>query len=317
MKQSLHNETIEIMLKSLSTSTLQQYSTVYKKWIPFCNDSKYDCFNVSVPVVLKFLTEQFNKGASYSTLNTFRSALSLILGKQLCNNDSVSRFFKGIFKIKPNFPKYHSSWDPNLVLSYLSGLYPNESLSLEILTKKLVTLLALSTGQRVQTLSLIEINNISNNESYISISITDIIKTSTPSRANPRLIIPFFRENESICPAKALSSYIDMTSEYRSLPNTNKLILTTKKPLHSASSQSISRWIKTILKDSGIDVNKFSSHSTRHASTSAASRAGVSVDLIKKTAGWSGNSLCFAKFYNLPLEDSVQDRTFAEAVFNI
>ncbi|RVE44042.1 hypothetical protein evm_011340 [Chilo suppressalis] len=43
---------------------------------------------------------------------------------------------------------------------------------------------------------------------------------------------------------------------------------------------------------------KLSAHSTRHAATSTASRIGVSVDVIRKTAGWCQSSSVFAKFYN-------------------
>lgn len=49
----------------------------------------------------------------------------------------------------------------------------------------------------------------------------------------------------------------------------------------------------------GIDVTKYSAHSTRAASVSAASRASVNLDDILQTAGWS-SECCFARFYNKP-----------------
>lgn len=303
------------MIKSLSVSTLQQYNTAYKQWVQFCNKSKIDWSKTTTPILLGFLTQMFEKGASYGTLNSTRSALSLIFGKQLCNNDYITRFFKGIFKIKPNLPKYQFSWDPSKVLSFLSGLYPNESLSTLALTKKLVTLLALSTGHRVQTLSVIKVNNITINDTGANIIVDSIIKTSGPNRTNPKLVLPHFVEKPTICPAKTLSSYLTRMEQFRTFPNTEKLILTTTQPHRNASAQSISRWIKLVLRDSGVDVSVFSAHSTRHAATSAACRAGVSIDLIKQTAGWTNSSMCFAKFYNLPLNNDKNDRAFAEAVF--
>lgn len=315
-RQELAKDTIDVMIKSLAKSTLQQYNSTYKLWFSFCNDNKLDFFNVTIPMLLKFLTNQFNNGASYSSLNSIRSALSLILGKTCCTNDYVTRFLKGVFKIRPNLPKYQNCWDPNIVLSHISNQFPNESLTLDVMTKKLVTLLALSTGQRVQTLSLIKLCNITITETSIDIIIDEIIKTSAPNKPNPRLKIPFFQDKPCICPARALSVYISMTKDLRNEPSTDRLILTTKRPIHNASSQSLSRWIKSVLKDSGVDVSVYTSHSTRHASTSAARRAGVSVDVIKRAAGWTGSSLCFAKFYNLPLPDPAQDRAFAEAVLN-
>lgn len=305
------------MVNSLSQSTQQQYNTTYKLWFTFCKNNNVDFFKASISELLKFLTTQFHNGASYATLNTFRSALSLILGKEKGTNECVCRFLKGVFRARPNLPKYQNSWNPSVVLDHLSNQYPNESLSLEVITKKLVTLLALSTGQRVQTLALIKFNNISVGETTIIITLDELIKTSAPHRANQNLVIPFFNEKPYICPAKALSYYMNKTREMRNQPATDRLILTTKKPIHNATAQSISRWIKQVIKDSGIDVGVYTSHSTRHASTSAARRAGVSVDVIKRAAGWTGSSLCFAKFYNLPLDNSDQDGSFARAVFNI
>ena len=52
------------------------------------------------------------------------------------------------------------------------------------------------------------------------------------------------------------------------------------------------------IKNTDVDTSVFTAHSTRHASTSAAKRRGVDLDLIRKTAGWTKNSQTFARFYN-------------------
>lgn len=315
LKQSLAPETIDVLISSLAESSLKQYNCAYKKWWQFCLQNKEDCFSVNIPFLLKFLTVQYNSEASYSTLNTIRSALALILGKQVSEDERISRFLKGVFRTKPCQPRYQSTWDPNEVLNFLGSWYPNHDLSIEKITKKLVTLLALSTAQRVQTLSLIRLSNIRTNANSVEIIITDCVKTSAPGRPLPKLTIPFFTDKNQICPAKALTSYIEMTQEFRDLPHTDKLFLTYKRPIHNATSATISRWIKSVLSESGIDITIFSAHSTRHASTSAANRKGLSVDIIKRTAGWSGNSLVFAKFYNRPVIAD-EDSAFAEAIYN-
>lgn len=78
------------------------------------------------------------------------------------------------------------------------------------------------------------------------------------------------------------------------------------------SIDTLSRWVKTLLSRSGINISEFSSHSTRHASTSTAKRNGVGIDVIRATAEWSKDSQVFAKFYNLPLME--EHSTFANAV---
>lgn len=141
-------------------------------------------------------------------------------------------------------------------------------------------------------MSLIKISNINVFDDRIVITITNLMKTSSIGRAQPVLILYFFRPRPGICPASVLQKYILDTSPLRS-NSENSLILTCKKPHRPATSQSIGRWIKHILNDSGVDTSIFSAHSTRHASTSAASRAGLSVDVIRKTAGWSEQSAVF------------------------
>lgn len=52
----------------------------------------------------------------------------------------------------------------------------------------------------------------------------------------------------------------------------------------------------------GIDTDIFKGHSTRHAATSAAFKAGTSVEKIREAAGWSAKSNVFTKFYNRPVK---------------
>nr|CAH7744532.1 unnamed protein product [Callosobruchus chinensis]CAH7758162.1 unnamed protein product [Callosobruchus chinensis]CAH7759504.1 unnamed protein product [Callosobruchus chinensis] len=82
---------------------------------------------------------------------------------------------------------------------------------------------------------------------------------------------------------------------------TNNLLITFKKPYKNASSQSISRWVKCMLKLCGIDTDIFTAHSTRHAATSAAALKGISIDTIRCSAGWSEKSQVFGRFYNRPI----------------
>lgn len=302
------------MISSLASSSLKQYNGVYKKWWNFCKGNTADMFDSNVPKALEFLTEQFASGANYSSLNTYRSALALILGKQFSQDDRVSRFIKGVYRIRPCLPRYDITWDPNVVLNHLSQFYPNESQPLETLSKKLVTLLALSTAQRTQTLSLIKLSNIKISDLRIEIVIDELTKTSAPNREMAPLVIPFFYQKLEICPASTMLAYINASNLLRELPNTDRLILTLRRPVHNASPSTIGRWIKDVLADSGVDTNVFGAHSTRHASTSAARRKGASIDVIKRAAGWSGNSLTFARFYNRPVTTDL-NMEFANSVF--
>lgn len=298
------------MIGSLSHKTSQQYGVCYKLWWKFCHDNDYYVFDTSVAHVVSFLSELFESGASYGTLNSHRSALSLLLGNNIGSDECIKRLMKGIFRIRPSLPKYSSTWDPQLVLGYISDWVPNSQLSLEKLTKKLVILLALCTAHRVQTFSLIKTDNIKIKTNGVEIVISDMIKTSGIGRDQPVLFLPFFRENVSICPATTIVDYLSITRDLRP-PSTDHLLISMKRPHRSATAQSISRWIKQTLCACGIDVAVFGAHSVRHAATSAARATGLSIDVIRKTAGWTASSQTFAKFYHRPL---IQESNFARSV---
>lgn len=290
------------MVASLSDNSLRQYDSCLKKWFHYCNRNKVDMFETSIPNIIQFLTELFDSGAQFGTLNSYRSALSLVLGKQVSDDDCVKRFFKGVFRLRPALPKYNVTWDTSIVLNFLSNWYPNTQLTLENLTKKLILLLALVTAHRMQTFSKINITNIEQHPNNVQIKIPDIIKTSRIGSVQPILILPYFNENTAICPCKTLIDYMEKSKRVRG--DQTNLFISYRKPHKVVGSQTLSRWTKSILESCGIDVSVFTAHSTRHAATSKAHKLGVNLDLIRKTAGWTGTSQVFGKFYNRIIMDN-------------
>jgi len=270
-----------------------------------------------VDELLSFLQHQFDNGAGYSTLNSARSAVSLlsttITSSSIGGNPLVVRFLKGVGKTRPPIKKYNSIWNPEPVLTYLASLEPANELSSTNLTLKLVGLLALATAQRVQTLCAIKISNIQEKEFGYEIFITDPIKTSKAGRDQPSLIIPKFEDHPEWCVYRVINLYLDRTKDIR-LSGTDQLLLAINSPFNPVTTQTISRWIKRVLLNSGIDSSVFSAHSTRHVATSTAAKYGVTLDQIRSRAGWSGTSNIFARFYNRPIDDR---HHFAKAVFAI
>ena len=96
---------------------------------------------------LEFLMQLYNKGHSYSTLNTARSALSNVITEGDCEkfgyHPVVSRFMKAVFETKKSVPKYTTTWDVSVVFKYLEKLYPNNHISLKNLSLKVVMLILL------------------------------------------------------------------------------------------------------------------------------------------------------------------------------
>lgn len=289
------------MTSSLADSTIKQYNITFKLWWSFCNNKGIPFYQGDVSHVISFFQELLESTTNiYGSFNSHRAALSLILPGNIGSDTHLHRFLKGIARIRPPRPKYDHIWDPQQVLSYFENISDQENL--KFLSEKLVTLLTLATGHRLQTISLIKCSNIKISQSAVTIFIPDIIKTSGPNKKQPCLELPFFEKKPKLCVASLIIKYLEVTRSTRS-SECDWLFLTYNKPHGPASKQTLSRWVKNSLKTAGVDVSIFTAHSTRHASTSAALRKGLSVDTIRKTAGWSENSSVFAVFYNRPLNE--------------
>lgn len=128
---------------------------------------------------------------------------------------------------------------------------------------------------------------------------TDFLKTSAPRKCQPLIVLPYFVKKPGLCIASILNHYIKITA---SLRNTHDfLLLTFKKPHRPASSQTVSKRIKKGLTLAGLNTALFKSHSTRHTSSSNAIRQGLSIETIRRMAGWSEKSNTFNTFYNRPV----------------
>lgn len=101
-----------------------------------------------------------------------------------------------------------------------------QNLSLKENTEKIATLLAMVTAHRLQTLALIKTENIVISTAGITIKIPDMIKTSRPSKSQPELYLPFFKERPKLCAATAIIEYLEHTRDLREAINKNLFIAT-------------------------------------------------------------------------------------------
>jgi len=275
---------------------------------------QFDTLQPTVSTLLTFLQSSYEDGSGHSTLGTLRSVVALLAplldGKTIGEDKLVMRFMKGVSKLRPPKPRYKYTWDPSPVLTYLSSIGPLDSITLQLLSEKLLVLLALCTGQRMQTLHAIDIRHIENLPNGVQIRVDKLLKTSKPGAVQPCLYLPRFDSESQLCPVRTLTEYLNRTQGFRT-GEKHQLFLSLTGNHKPITTQTMSRWVKNVLNNSGINSSIFCAHSTRHASTSAAARHGVSMDQIFAAAGWSSSSSTFARFYNRPV---INRGSFAEAV---
>lgn len=309
----MSESTTAILKASKSDGTWQQYEVAFRKWNAFCQEKLWSMWEPNIEHVLYYLTHLYEAGLSYSTINSNRSALSHLFGEvqgtSVGEHKLIVNFMKGVSKLRPAAPRYSVTWNPDLVLSYIQT-WDTKNCDLKKLSLKLVSLLALSTGQRVQSLASIKVSDIVWT-TPIQIKLSKVLKTTSITKSNPVLVLPYFTQFE-LCPARTLLQYRDSTHAIRN--DSDLLFLSIAKPHKPVGSQTLSKWLVNVLKLAGVDTGIFHAHSFRHASTSKASNQGVNIDTILKRVGWSMESQTFAKYYKRPYEEV---NNFAEKVLSL
>lgn len=182
----------------------------------------------------------------------------------------------------------------NVVLSFMREAGLNFSLSFQFLTKKLVTLLAVTTLLRTSEIASLEAG-FSETDSGVSLTLSKPRKTQTNGPLKIIALVSY--SDKAICPVDCLRTYVYYTDVLRSSSNSNLLLVGLIQPFNPVSGNTVGRWIKDFLSDAGIDTDTFSAHSTRGAAASKAAASGISVDSILRAGDWS-NEVTFAKFYN-------------------
>ena len=154
---------------------------------------------------------------------------------------------------------------------------------------KLAPLHALATLFRYSDLAAISRKSIKFLANQVSFSLT-----------RPRMLQSFTLErlgDESLDPVAGLKCYISRTESFRKNSNNDLLFISSDGQPNPFKSQTISNWIKKVLKDAGIDVEIFSSHSTRGAAASKAVAVGAWLDSVLSAGHWASSST-FRKFYH-------------------
>ena len=191
-KSEISPDIVEIIMHSWRDSTHKQYRVYINKWLQFCGEGSHDPLHPTVRSMLLFLHSLFQKGLSCSALNTARSAVSNIdmnsrgdqEHTQVGRHFLVCRYLKGVFNKRKPVPKYNSIWSVDIVLDFLSLYWPLDKITLKELTLKLVMLIALTTGQRYQTLTFMDISErfMQRYRERFDFALTDKLKQDRPGK---------------------------------------------------------------------------------------------------------------------------------------
>ena len=149
----LNQDDYDFLDHHISTNTKQKYSSAWQQFCTFCTDLNVQPITCSVAVIVKYIRHRFEEGASYSTMNVAKSAISkyhcFLPGNTPVGTDQlVQKAMKSFFKLRPPLPKYRSTFDVSIVMRYVMDMGPVAGLDLKCLTYKTLFLVAFSTLSR-------------------------------------------------------------------------------------------------------------------------------------------------------------------------
>ena len=309
----LSDEVCKILQSSWRQNTQKRYEGPWKLWSSWCLQRNLDPFSAPVVDVLAFLAEQFNmRGLAYRTISVYKACISQIHnpveGQQLGNLPIVSRFMKGVFQLKPAAPKTCSTWSVGPVLQYLSSLEPLEKLSIKDLTLKLTMLVALASAARVHEIAALDCGSVIKKTDCWEFVLTSHVKNSRPNHPNGRLYLSRYVNNPSICVLRCLEHYTLRTASHRQY---QQLFLSYIRPFKPVGSQTIARWICSVVGLAGVD-SAYTAHSTRSSLTSAAVEHGLPIEEVLNAADWA-SARTFEKHYHKQIEKN----NFASTVLTL
>ncbi len=114
------------------------------------------------------------------------------------NHPLVTRHMHEVFVNTPALPCYKQIWDVSVVLKYLRSMGDNTQLSPQDVTMK--TTMGFVMGQPCQTIEVLNVQQMVQNDSMWSFHINKLLKTSRPGKHFGMIEIKTFTEDKVICP---------------------------------------------------------------------------------------------------------------------
>ena len=136
----------------------------------------------------------------------------------------------------------------------------------------------------------------------VSFTLVSLRKRGSPDQL-PWAFFASFPHNERLCQVDTLRHYLKATRNLRPVFLSSKpdpLFVPYVKPNNPITAPTLSRWLRMVLKNAGIDTDIFQAHSVRGASKTAAVNRNIPLDDVMKMADLSRVST-FQKFCYKPI----------------
>ena len=177
--------TQDIISASLRKSTCQKYLCYQTCWKEYCAEKNILYDSPTVEQFLSFFNELFNLGVSYSVLTSAKSAAAHVLKmkcQHLSQHSSVIKYFKGSFNLRLSLTQTSFVWDVQIMFEYFRSLGDSRQISDKRLSQKLLILLLLLGGQRLNSVFHFTIDRMIISSTSVTFSPEHVLKHSKPGR---------------------------------------------------------------------------------------------------------------------------------------
>jgi len=169
--------------------------------------------------VANFLAHLHSQGCQTNSLNAYRSAISSVHDRvdsvDVGKHSLVARVLKGAFHTRPPLPRYTATWNIHVILDSILNWGDTASLSLKLLTYKLVMLLALATPSQSADLASLCVDNCQYKPEGVLFLPSALAKQSRQGRALSAYFFASFPNNKELCPVETLCQYQRVTTPLR------------------------------------------------------------------------------------------------------
>ena len=177
--------TQDIISASLRKSTCQKYLCYQTCWKEYCAEKNILYDSPTVEQFLSFFNELFNQGVSYSVLTSAKSAAAHVLKmkcQHLSQHSSVIKYFKGSFNLRPSLTQISFVWDVQIMFEYFRSLGDSRQISDKRLSQKLLILLLLLGGQRLNSVFHFTIDRIIISSTSVTFSAEHVLMHSSSKK---------------------------------------------------------------------------------------------------------------------------------------
>lgn len=319
MRKGFGDSLSEKMMAPQCQSTLDLYDFLWRQFYDYAVSEGFDAFHPTIPQIARFLHKKYEDGHGVKSIGSFRAAIDATLKHHTnlkVNKDlQLSELIKGYKIERPRLRKTEPEWDIAFILFSLAHkpfepLEDGQKVSLELLSWKTLFLLLLASGaRRCEMHAVIEKGTkIAVNGKYATVSPSSkFVAKNEVARGKPldpfiiRALKGHSDSDMNICPVRCLNFYKKRTEILRG--SRKKLFITTMRSTREIHKNTLSSWIKKLLKfcyrnpgKKAVQLTGTGVHEIRRIASTLVFRGTTSMEEVLKVGSWKSPTT-FTDFY--------------------